>query len=70
MMPGMDGIETVSTIRSLGTEYAKKIPVIALTANAIQGTEAMFYANDFQAFLSKPIDIMQLDLIVRKWIRK
>ena len=70
MMPGMDGIETASAIRAIGTEYAKKIPIIALTANAIQGTEEMFYANNFQGFLTKPINILQLDSVVRKWIKK
>jgi signal transduction histidine kinase/CheY-like chemotaxis protein/HPt (histidine-containing phosphotransfer) domain-containing protein len=69
MMPGMDGIETVDRIRALGTEYAKKIPIIALTANAIQGTDKMFYAHDFQAFISKPIDVMELDSALRKWVR-
>jgi len=69
MMPGMDGIETASTIRALGTEYAQKMPIIALTANAIQGTEKMFYEHGFQAFISKPIDIMELDSIIRKWVR-
>ena len=69
MMPGMDGIETADTIRALDTYYARKIPIIALTANAIHGTENIFFAHDFQAFLSKPIDIMLLDNIVRKWIR-
>jgi CheY-like chemotaxis protein len=68
MMPEMDGIETVNAIRNLDSEYAKKTPIIALTANAIQGTEEMFYAQGFQAFLSKPIDIMQLDSVIRKWI--
>jgi len=69
MMPGMDGIETVDRIRAIGTEYAKKIPIIALTANAIQGTDKMFYAHDFQAFISKPIDVMELDAALRKWVR-
>jgi PAS domain S-box-containing protein len=70
MMPGMDGIETVDRIRALGTEYAKKVPIIALTANAIQGTDKMFYAHDFQAFITKPIDIMEMDSVLRKWVRK
>ena len=69
MMPGMDGIKTAIAIRDLDSEYAKKIPIIALTANAIQGTDELFYANGFQAFLSKPIDIMQLDSAVQKWVR-
>jgi PAS domain S-box len=68
MMPGMDGIETVDNIRAIGTEYAKKVPIIALTANAIQGTDKMFYAHDFQAFVTKPIDVMEMDTVLRKWI--
>jgi len=69
MMPGMDGIEAADRIRALGTEYARKIPIIALTANAIQGTDKMFYAHDFQAFITKPIDVVEMDTILRKWVR-
>jgi len=68
MMPGMTGIEAADAIRALDSEYARKIPIIALTANAVKGTEDLFYAHDFQAFLSKPIDILGLDEIIRKWI--
>jgi CheY-like chemotaxis protein len=68
MMPGMDGIEAAGAIRSLDTEYARKIPIIALTANAIQGTDTMFYEHGFQAFISKPIDIMELDSVIKKWV--
>ncbi|MDR1731725.1 MAG: response regulator [Synergistaceae bacterium] len=67
MMPVMDGIETVRRIRALKTEYAASIPIIALTANAILGNEQMFLSNGFQAFLSKPIDVMCLDRIIRRW---
>jgi len=69
MMPDMDGIETVEHIRALGTEYAKNIPIIALTANAIQGTDQLFYAHGFQAYITKPIDMVELDLVIRKWVR-
>jgi len=69
MMPGMDGIEAAKTIRALGSEYSGKIPIIALTANAIQGTDTMFYEHGFQAFISKPIDIMELDSVIKKWVR-
>jgi CheY-like chemotaxis protein len=41
-----------------------------LTANAVQGTEEMFYAHGFQGFVAKPISIMQLDSVVRKWVHK
>jgi CheY-like chemotaxis protein len=69
MMPGMDGIEASDAIRAIGTEYAKEIPIIALTANAVVGTEDMFYEHGFQSFISKPIDIMELDSVIRKWVR-
>ena len=69
MMPGMDGIEATQKIREIGTDYAKNIPVIALTANAIVGNEEMFLSKGFQAFLSKPIDISRLDSVIRQWIR-
>ena len=69
MMPGMDGIETVKAIRALETEYARNLPIIALTANAISGAEKMFFENGFQDFLSKPIDIMRMDTVLKKWVR-
>jgi signal transduction histidine kinase/CheY-like chemotaxis protein len=69
MMPEMDGIETAARIRAIGTEYAQAIPIIALTANAAVGNEQMFLENGFQAFLPKPVNIMNLDSVVRKWLR-
>jgi signal transduction histidine kinase/ABC-type amino acid transport substrate-binding protein/ActR/RegA family two-component response regulator len=70
MMPEMDGIETAERIRLIGTEYAQQIPIIALTANAAVGNEKMFLENGFQAFLPKPVNIMELDSVVRKWRAK
>jgi signal transduction histidine kinase/FixJ family two-component response regulator/HPt (histidine-containing phosphotransfer) domain-containing protein len=69
MMPEMDGIEAAKAIRALDTEYSRNIPIIALTANAIYGAEQQFFDNGFQDFLSKPIDIIQLDAILKKWVR-
>ncbi|MCL1928096.1 MAG: transporter substrate-binding domain-containing protein [Treponema sp.] len=70
MMPGMDGIEATRIIREeIGTEYAKTIPIIALTANAITGNEEMFLSRGFQAFISKPVEIARLDVIIREWVR-
>jgi CheY-like chemotaxis protein/nitrogen-specific signal transduction histidine kinase len=69
MKPGMDGVEATIKIRALGSKYAQTIPIIALTANAIAGNEQMFLENGFQAFLPKPINIMSLDLAVKRWVR-
>ncbi|GHS96272.1 hypothetical protein FACS1894108_00620 [Planctomycetales bacterium] len=70
MMPGMDGVEATRIIRrEIGTDYAKNIPIIVLTANAIAGNEEMFLRSGFSAFLAKPIDIMQLDMVINRWVR-
>ncbi|MDR2607752.1 MAG: response regulator [Treponema sp.] len=70
MMPEMDGIEAVRIIREeIATDYAKNVPIIALTANALVGNAEMFLGLGFHDFISKPIDIKKLDSIVQKWIR-
>jgi CheY-like chemotaxis protein len=70
MMPGMDGVEAAKTIRASGTKYAENIPIIALTANAVAGSEQMFLNNGFNAFLPKPFNKMLLDAVVRQWVKK
>jgi signal transduction histidine kinase/CheY-like chemotaxis protein len=68
MMPGMDGIEAVRAIRALDKSYARSIPIVALTANAVSGMKEMFLKNGFNDFLPKPIEIPKLDEIVTRWI--
>jgi CheY-like chemotaxis protein len=70
MMPGMDGVEATKTIRALGTGYPQNLPIIALTANAVAGSEQMFLENGFNAFLPKPINVMTLDAVVQRWVRR
>jgi PAS domain S-box-containing protein len=65
MMPRMDGIEATKLIRSLG--YTK--PIVVLTANAIAGQADMFMENGFDDFISKPIDMRQLNMVLNKLIR-
>jgi CheY-like chemotaxis protein len=70
MMPGMDGIEAVRIIRNeTGSDYARTVPIIALTANALKGNEEMFLSRGFNAYITKPIDIFQLDAALNIWIR-
>ena len=69
MMPEMDGIEATKQIRNeVGTEYAQTVPIIALTANAVVGKRDMFLTSGFQDFLSKPIDLEELDRVVNQWL--
>ncbi|GHU66733.1 hypothetical protein FACS189447_08140 [Spirochaetia bacterium] len=70
MMPGMDGIEAVAFIRSLDPNdaYYQKLPIIALTANAISGQREMFLQNGINDLLTKPINIQKLNDLLEKWI--
>ncbi|MCL2759969.1 MAG: ATP-binding protein, partial [Treponema sp.] len=65
MMPEMDGIEVTKIIRDLG--YTA--PIVALTANAVSGQADIFLQNGFDEFISKPIDIRQLNTILNKFVR-
>jgi signal transduction histidine kinase/CheY-like chemotaxis protein len=69
MMPEMDGVEATQIIRKINTDYAKTVPIIALTANAISGNEKKFLSSGFNAFISKPIDIMRLNTILNQYVR-
>jgi signal transduction histidine kinase/CheY-like chemotaxis protein/HPt (histidine-containing phosphotransfer) domain-containing protein len=65
MMTKMDGIEATKIIRSL--DY--KGFIVALTANAITGQAEVFLGSGFDDFISKPIDIRQLNAVLNKLIR-
>jgi signal transduction histidine kinase/CheY-like chemotaxis protein len=64
-MPVMDGIEAAKIIRSMG--YMQ--PIVALTANVITGQAEVFFSNGFDDFISKPIDIRQLNAVLNKLVR-
>ena len=65
MMPEMDGIETTKHLRNFG--YTN--PIVALTANAVAGQADMFLQNGFNDFISKPIDIRQLNAVLNRLVR-
>jgi signal transduction histidine kinase/HPt (histidine-containing phosphotransfer) domain-containing protein len=67
MMPKMDGIEATQEIRKLGGKY-EKLPIIALTANAVAGMKETFLSSGFNGFISKPIAVQELDKVLREWL--
>jgi CheY-like chemotaxis protein/nitrogen-specific signal transduction histidine kinase len=64
MMPKMDGMEATKIVRDMG--YTNSI--VAMTANVVAGQAELFLANGFDALLSKPIDLRQLDTLLRKLV--
>jgi len=65
MMPRMDGMETTQKIREMGYSHC----IIALTANAVVGQAELFLQSGFDAFISKPIDMRQLNEMLNRYIR-
>lgn len=68
MMPGLDGVDTTKIIRNLEGEYYKQVPIVALTANAVSEAKEMFLSEGFDDFLAKPIELLKLNLILKKWV--
>lgn len=69
MMPEVDGVETTHIIRRLIAGY-ENVPIIALTANAIEGTREMFIREGMNDFVAKPIDVKEITAKIKKWLPK
>lgn len=67
MMPELDGVETTHIIRRFYKDY-DKVPIIALTANAVEGTKEMFCREGMDDFVAKPIELRMLISKVKKWL--
>jgi CheY-like chemotaxis protein len=67
MMPEMDGIETTQCIRAMGGKYST-LPIIALTANAVNDAERNFLDHGFTGFLAKPLELSTLSRCLKKLV--
>lgn len=67
MMPEMDGVETTRVIRRLLGDNGQ-VPIIALTANAVEGTAQMFIDEGMNDFVTKPIEMRVILAKLRKWL--
>jgi len=67
MMPELDGVETTHIIRRFHPEY-NDVPIIALTANAVEGTNEMFCREGMNDFVAKPIELRMLVSKVKQWL--
>ena len=56
-MPIMDGYEATRTIRALPREDVKQLPIIAMTANALEEDKEAALKNGMNAHISKPLDM-------------
>lgn len=70
MMPEMDGVEAMKRIRFNASRFRKEICIVALTANAISSAKEMFLSEGFDGFIPKPIEISELERVLRRVLPK
>lgn len=66
MMPKLNGIETLRRLKEM---EGFDIPVVALTADALEGTDEKYISAGFNDYLSKPIDKYHLDRVLKKYLK-
>jgi len=67
MMPELDGVETTRIIRRLHPEL-NEMPIIALSANAVENARTMFLSEGMNDFVAKPIGISIMINKIRQWL--
>ena len=67
-MPEMDGVETTQRIRALDNVRKRQVPIVALTADAMEGVKEELISKGMSDFLSKPIIIKDLYQMLREWL--
>ena len=67
MMPNMSGPETLKILKK---DKNFKTPVVILTANAISGMKEKYLSDGFDDYLAKPIDKLELERILNKYLKK
>ena len=68
MMPGMDGVETMKALHKEKKGINYTTPVVVLTANAVAGCKDLYLKEGFVDYISKPVDVMKLDRILRTYL--
>ena len=70
MMPNMSGTEALGVIKKIERVEGYNIPIVVLTANAIAGMKDKYLKAGFEDFLSKPIDKVELNRILNKFLNE
>ncbi|MBI5814985.1 MAG: response regulator [Nitrospinae bacterium] len=68
-MPVMDGYEASRSIRS-GEDGKKRIPIVAMTANAMMGDREKCIAAGMDDYVSKPVSVDAINTVLKRWLRE
>ena len=69
-MPVMNGYEATTSLRAMEREDARKMPIVAMTANAFLEDIQQSKACGMNEHMSKPLDIDQLQRMLARWLTK
>jgi signal transduction histidine kinase/ActR/RegA family two-component response regulator len=69
-MPEMDGFEATARIRAKTDKLYSRIPIIAMTANAMKGDRERCLSAGMDDYLSKPMTSKALERVLAKWIEE
>ena len=67
-LPDIDGVEALGRLRA--DERTASIPVLAVTAQAMEGDRERFLAAGFDGYVSKPVNIVELVAVVGRALRR
>jgi len=67
-MPEMDGFQTTNAIRKLEITNGRHIPIVAMTAEAMQGAREKCLARGMDDYISKPIELAKFHEVLRRWL--
>jgi two-component system sensor histidine kinase/response regulator len=67
-MPEMDGIEATRLIRDWEERNKYRVPIVALTANAIKGDKEKCLENGMDDYITKPINKDLFFEVIEKWL--
>ncbi|WP_448191296.1 PAS-domain containing protein [Azospirillum sp. sgz301742] len=67
-MPEVDGYELARRIRMAERDSGRRLPIVALTANALIGDAERCFAAGMDDFLSKPVDLQSLSRVIARWL--
>jgi PAS domain S-box-containing protein len=67
-MPGMDGYQTTAQIRAYAHMNAAQLPIIAMTANAMESDRQKALEAGMNDYVSKPVDVTKLASVLLRWV--
>lgn len=67
-MPDLDGYSVTAMIRAEETGKSIRVPIVAVTANALKEDRERFLEAGMDDYICKPLNLDEFDIMVQKWL--